>query len=377
MLHLMKYRGKITLNEKTTVFWSFIFAFILTTLMYMAFGGMSTTPDTMKTALVMENQGETAKALKSVLTMLENSEEKLIAVKEMTREEAEKKLEDDEISGIFIAGEQPELQVGENGLEQSILQVIMEQFQSRMNFISDVSREKPENQAAAMVSIMKNANAVYVEEGALGGEKPDPFVQYFFAVIAMTCLFGCYLGMDVATQLQGNVGAVGARRMVSSTSKIKMFFCDVGIAFVADFVVTILLMCYMRYVLKLEIGDDWPRMLLIAFVGCLMGVAIGVWVGSMTKISEGVKVGILTMTGLFSSFLSGLMISDIKGVLEQSCPVINRLNPASLITDALYSITMFPDHARFIRDIVTLAALALAFFGTAFYKMRRVRYDSI
>ncbi len=377
MLHLMKYRGRITLREKTTVFWSFIFAFILTTLMYMAFGGISTTPDTMETALVMEDQGAEAMALKSVLTMLEDSEEKLITVEEMTRGEAEKKLEKEKISGIFIAGEKPELLVAENGLEQSVLQVIMEQFQSRMNFLSDVGREKPENQAAAMVSMMKNASAVYVEEGALGGEKPDPFIQYFFAVIAMTCLFGCYLGMDIATQLQGNVGAVGARRMVSSTSKMKMFLCDVGIAFAVDFVVSVLLMCYMRFVLKLEIGNDWPRMILIAFVGCLMGVAIGVWVGSMTRIGEGVKTGILTLTGLFSSFLSGLMISDIKGVLEQSCPIINRINPASLITDALYSITMFPDDARFIRDIVTLVALALAFFGTAFYKMRRVRYDSI
>ncbi len=377
MLHLMKYRGKITLREKTTVFWSFIFAFILTTLMYMAFGGMGTTPDTMKTALVMEDQGTKAMALKSVLTMLEDSEEKLIAVEEMSIEEAKKKLEKEKISGIFIAGEDPELQVAENGLEQSVLQVIMEQFQSRMNFLSDVGREKPENQASAMASMIRNASAVYVEEGALGGEKPDPFIQYFFSVIAMTCLFGCYLGMDIATQLQGNVGPVGARRMVSSTSKVKMFLCDVGIAFGVDFVVAILLMCYMRFVLKLEIGDDWPRMTLIAFVGCLMGVAIGVWIGSLTKISAGIKEGILTMAGLFSSFLSGLMIGDIKGVLEESCPIINRLNPASLITDALYSITMFPDDARFIRDIVTLGALALIFFGTAYYKMRRVRYDSI
>ena len=90
MLHLMKYRGRITLREKTTVFWSFVFAFILTTLMYMAFGGMNDAPDTMKTALVMEDQGAEAMALKSVLTMLEDSEEKLISVEEMTREEAEK-----------------------------------------------------------------------------------------------------------------------------------------------------------------------------------------------------------------------------------------------------------------------------------------------
>jgi len=377
MRHLIIYRGKITLREKTTLFWSFIFSFILGTLMYMAFGGIMDTPGNMKTALVMEDQGTEAIALKTVLNMIGDSEESPIKVEEMSRKEAEGKLKEEEISGIFFAGKEAELQVAENGLNQSVLQVILEQFQSKMNFISDVGREKPEKLASAAASIMQSANTVYVEEESLGGEKPDPFIQYFFSVIAMTCLFGCYLGMDIATQLQGNVGAVGARRMVSSTSKTKMFLCDVGIAFAADFIVTVLLMCYFRFVLKLEIGDDWARMLMIAFAGCLLGVAIGVWIGSLYKLSAGMKEGILTLTGLFSSFLSGLMISDIKGVLEKSCPVINRLNPASLITDAFYSITMFPDDARFIRDIVTLSALALVFFGMAVFKMRRVRYDSI
>lgn len=377
MLHLIKYRGKIILREKTTLFWSFIFSFILATLMYMAFSDMSAAPDTMRTALVMKEQGTEAQALKSVLTILGSSEDSFIKAEEMSEKEAEKKLKDDEICGIFLAGKTPELRIAENGLEQSILQGILEQFQSRMNYIADVSREKPEKLNEAAASIMKETSAVYVEEGALGGEKPDGFIQYFFSVIAMTCLFGCYLGLDIAIQLQGNVGAVGARRMVSATKKVRMFLCDAGVAFALDFIITALLMLYMRYILKLEIGNDWPRMLLIAFAGCLMGVAIGILIGSMSRLSYGVKTGIMTMGGLFSSFLSGLMVGSIKGLLEEYCPVVNRLNPASVITDALYSITMYPDSARFIRDIVTLTILALIFLGTAFYNMRRVRYDSI
>lgn len=377
MLHLIKYRTKCTLREKTTLFWSFIFSFILGTLMYMAFGNMSTMPDAVQVALVMEDEGTEAVMLKTVLHMMGGVDDGLIRVEDMSREEAEKKLKKDEISGIFFAGKEAELLVAENGVEQSVLQAILEQFQSRVNFISDVSREKPEKLKDAVASIMRNAGAVYVEESSLGGEKPDAFIQYFFAVIAMTCLFGAYLGMDIATQLQGNVKAVGARRMVSSTGKLKMFLCDVGTVFATDFAATVLLVCYLRFILKLEIGDDWPRMLLIVFVGCLTGVALGVWIGSLSGISAGVKEGILTAAGLVSSFLSGLMIGGIKGLLEKFCPIVNRLNPASLITDAFFSITMFPDNARFIRDVVTLTAVALIFFVAAFIKMRRVRYDSI
>lgn len=377
MLHLIKYRGKTTLRERTTLFWSFIFSFILGTLFYLAFGNMNTMPDTMRAALVMEDEGTEAVMLKTILHMIGGADDGLIKIEDMSREEAEKKLKKDEISGIFFAGKEAELLVAENGVEQSVLQAILEQFQSRVNFFSDVSEEKPENIKDAVASIMRNANAVYVEESLLGEEKPDGFIQYYYALIAMTCLFGAYLGMDIATQLQANVGAVGARRMVSSTGKMKMFLCDVGTVFVADFLAAVLLLCYLRFILKLEIGDDWPRMLLIVFVGCLMGIAVGVWIGSMSRIGAGVKEGILTAAGLFSSFLSGLMISGIKGILEEFCPIVNRLNPASLITDAFYSITMYPDNARFFRDIFTLSALALILFGAAFIKMRRVRYDSI
>ena len=108
-----------------------------------------------------------------------------------------------------------------------------------------------------------------------------------------------------------------------------------------------------------------------------MGISVGVLVGSMAKFSLNVKNGILTLFGLFSSFLSGLMIGGIKGLLEEHCPIINRINPASVITDAFYSISMYPDSARYARDICTLSALALILFVVAFMKIRRVRYDSI
>lgn len=377
MLHLIKYRAKNTLREKTTLFWAFLFPFILGTLFCMAFGGAGEDLDTIETALVMEDESAAAKALQMVLTMMGDAEDSPVSVKEMSQKEAEKKLEEGKISGIFVGGETAKLLVAENGLEQSILQVILEQFQSRVSFIMDIGKEKPEKLADISETIIQSTDASYVKESALGGENPDAFIQYYFALLAMACLFGSYLGMDVATQLQGNVEAVGARRMVSSTSKIKMALCDVCVISIVDFISITLLLFYLRYILKVQIGENWPKIMLIVYTGCLLGISIGLWIGSMSKVKEGVKVGILTLTGLFSSFLSGLMIGGIKGMIEDTCPLINRINPASVITDALYSISIYPDHGRYIRDIIILAVWMVFFLGLAFWKMRRVRYDSI
>lgn len=377
MLHLIKYRVKNIFREKSTLFWSFCFSFILGTLFYMAFNNMYSDLNTIQTALVIEDDSPEGVALKTVLTMISDSEDSLIAVEEMSKEEAEKKLRKEEIVGVFFAGKETRLIIKENGVEQSVLQAILEHFQSRVAFITNVGKEHPEKLMDVGMSIMKNASATYVEETALGNEKPNSFLQYYFALIAMTCLFGSYMGMDVAMQLQANVGAVGARRCVSSTSKMKMLISDICTICVTEFIVNILLLCYLKYALKVEIGNNWGKILPIVLLGTIVGIAIGVLIGSIQKFGIGAKVGILTAVGLFSSFLSGLMVGGIKGVLEEHCPIVNRINPASVITDAFYSITMYPDEARYSRDILTLGILAAVLFAVTLMKVRRVRYDSI
>ena len=58
MIHLIKYRAKSILREKTTFFWSFAFSFILVTLFFMAFSNASSDKlETIDVALVMEDEG--------------------------------------------------------------------------------------------------------------------------------------------------------------------------------------------------------------------------------------------------------------------------------------------------------------------------------
>ena len=48
----------------------------------------------------------------------------------------------------------------------------------------------------------------------------------------------------------------------------------------------------------------------------------------------------ISMTG---STLAGLMNSKIKFAVDQNMPIINKLNPAALITDAFYCINVYDD----------------------------------
>ena len=112
-------------------------------------------------------------------------------------------------------------------------------------------------------------------------------------------------------------------------------------------------------------------------VGSLIGVAFGIFIGSLGHMREAAKVGIMLSVSMVASFLSGLMASQIKNVVEQYCPIVNRINPAALITDALYCMSVYNNPERYGKDLLILTIMAVLLVVSAFVMVRRERYDSI
>ena len=139
----------------------------------------------------------------------------------------------------------------------------------------------------------------------------------------------------------------------------------------------IILILYLRYILRLDFQGNMTPMLLITFLGCLIGVSLGFFVGSLGKMREGVKIGLLLAVSMTCCFLSGLMNNTIKDIVEKNIPVLNRLNPAALISDAFYCINVYNDPARYYRNLIILAVMSVLLTGASFFMIRRERYDSL
>ncbi len=92
---------------------------------------------------------------------------------------------------------------------------------------------------------------------------------------------------------------------------------------------------------------------------------------------EGIKVGILLGISMTGSFLAGLMSADMKYAVEQHAPLVNRINPAAVITDALYCINVYDDAVRYRRSLVTLTCMCVVLTLVSFLLIRRERYDSL
>ena len=238
-----------------------------------------------------------------------------------------------------------------------------------------IATQHPEKLSDALSSL--NDYQTLVKEKSLGGHSLDPTLTYFLALIAFACLSGVYLSIHSTVQLQANLSALGERRSITPTHKLSLILGDLLVLESIHFVNILILELYLTQVLHISLGHDIPKLLLITFMGTLIGICLGILIGCAGKLSYSVKSGIGVLVTLLPSFLAGLMFGGMKNVIEQHCPVINRINPASVLSDAFYCLSVYDDAVRYRRCILILVIMCLLCISFSFLMIRRERYDSI
>lgn len=375
MLKQMKYALLTKLRNPSIVFLPFLFPLALATLMYFAIGQMDQADfETVPAAVVVEKEGA---AVNSFLTFVDAMDESsgLIRAEKMTEEAALQALEKGEAEGIFYVGSDVRLTVSGNGFPESILQSVLASYQSGEEAVKDIARLHPEGMQDALEKMKEYDTAV--NQVSLGGTTIDGNVQIFYALIGMACLYGCFIGFGCALWLQANLTALAARRCVAPVHRLKLILTEFGAGFLVHFANMIVLLAYMRYVLKLEFTGSFAEMTGLVLVGSMFGVSMGIFVGSLGKVGEGIRIGILLGISMSLSFLAGLMDASVKDAVEQHAPVLSRVNPAALISDALYCINVYDAPERFADNMVILIIMSALMVGGAFLIVRRERYGSI
>ena len=80
---------------------------------------------------------------------------------------------------------------------------------------------------------------------------------------------------------------------------------------------------------------------------------------------------------MISSFLSGLMIGDIKGYIAERAPWLNNINPASVISDSIHCLNIYSDYRRYTTKMVTMLIMIAVFSVIGLIFTRRKKYASI
>lgn len=374
--HLFKYGFKSLMRTKEVVFWTWVFPFALCTFMYMAFSNLFETTEqfhAIPVAVVQEKEDEVIDRMFEAVS--KEGEGQLLRVNKTSEEEAEQMLEDEEVQGIIFVQDELSLKVSENGMEQTLLKMVLDQFAQYKKTITDVAQIHPEQ---VMQTVMElSSQKEYYEETNSSGGNQDNVINFFYAIFAMTCLFASYAGCDKAEKIQANVSVLGQRRNIVPVHKMKNILVDFLACELMQYSIVCLLLLYMKFVLRLELGDKLPAIFLLLFVGTSYGIMFGIFVGSLPRIGEGMKIGLLTGINLLFCAMSDLMATGVKDLIEHSVPFVNDINPAALISDSFYALNIYDTYGRFAQNMLLLGIGAVVLAVVSYLMVRRSRYASL
>lgn len=383
MFLIMKRQILVNIREKSNIFWTMIFPLILATLFHFTLGEMldQNGMETISAAYVTQSAAESAESPShqekdSFIEYLESFDNSWLKILPMTEKEAENALKNDEILGTFYGGEEKSLTIGENSTYTSILSQILEIYEKNEVLIARIAQDHPEHLSDAVTALEDYKTCT--ETVTFGGTSMDSVQNYFFALIAMTCLYGSFMGMYNAVGVQVNTSVLGARLTAGCVKRYKSIAASLLSSWMISFLEVLILLFYMDVILgDIDLSGQILQIFVICAAATLYSCSLGMVIGTVGSWSANLKNGIVVAVSMACSFAADLMLSGVKGAIETYAPVINRINPGALTTDAFYSVLVYNDTEKYFRSLILLTVFALLLLTAAVLSMRRMRYESI
>lgn len=376
--HVFIYRLKIGLRDRQMLFWTFLFPLILATLFGMAFTNLSSGEsfDTVPIAVVDNDAYRQDSALQAVLeSVSQATHDPLFSLRKLSQADADKALTDGVIAGYILPGEDLGIVVRNSGIRQTILKIFIDEYLQITSATGSIVRENPAAGATLQERLGKRLELI--RNKPAGTANPDTTLVYYYALIAMACLYGGFWGLQEVESIQADQSAQAARISLVPVSKMKIFASSLLAAISIHFLSILILLAYLNYILRIDFGSRIGLVLLGSFTGCMLGVTLGLLIGSLAKGGDMIKRALLIGFSMISSFLSGLMIVNIKYIVTRSVPLISWINPANLISDAFYALYYYDTQTRFFTNIAVQLLMIVIMSAIVVLRVRRQRYASL
>ncbi len=385
-LHYLKYEILSSLRVKDLIFWLILFPIILGTLFKIAFGHLYEKFDTFSAIPVAvvdeapELDSEFALKLeifptRDIIDSVSEGDQPFLKVTYTDRKQADELLKKGKVTGIISMEGKLSLTVHDSGIEETLLQNFVDRFNSSITVVTEAITSNPNAEAEIIQAISTEIKAV--TDIPLTKGNTDYYTEYFYNLIAMVAMYGSLTGLNITIRNQGNLSKLGARKCCSPAPKSISLLASLIGSFAVQSICMLICVSFLRFVLRIDFGSRLPAVYLAAVCGGILGVSFGFCIGSIGALKTEIKTSICFAVSMFFCFCSGLMIGNMKIIIEEKAPWFNKINPAAVITDSLYYLNVDKDYSRFQIKMITIAVLSAAMILLGFGLTRRKKYASL
>ena len=389
MLHNFKYTLKTLFKNKILIFWTFAFPLIMATFFNMAFKNITNSEklDIIDIAVVNNEEYQNNEIYRNTLEQLSDSnEDKLFNIVYVDEQQAKELLNDNKITGYIKLEETTKIVFKENGINETILKYVTEEIEEKSIMIKNLSEQEIEKEIKTgnyninydeLTNKIKELMQTETNIKDVSNKKLDYAMIEYYTLIAMACLYGGTISMNVINKKLPNMCNIGKRISVSPTKKKTTILSSLISSYITQLIGLALLFIYTIFILKVDYGTNTPLIILLGMVGSLTGLSLGLLIGTIIKKNENIKIGILIGITMLGCFLSGMMGITMKYIIDKNIPLINKLNPAAIITDGFYSLYYYDTLDRYWYNIISLLIISLILILISANSLRRQKYDNI
>ncbi|MEG0374083.1 MAG: ABC transporter permease [Raoultibacter sp.] len=393
MWNTFKYTIISTLREKSVLLWALLFPVVLATLFNVMFSGIdeSYSFKAIPTAVIDNTQYQDAEAFEAMIeTLSEQSSDQVLDTHFVAdAEEAEELLKSGAVDAYISvdASGEPELFLSSTqtlqsltSVNETILKDILDRYLHTQASIEIIVENNPMVLAdPAFVDSLFDLDS-YTEEISVTANESSESVRYFYALLGFSTIMAANIALVVVVRTQANLSDLGARRAVGATSRTKTLTATLGAAWLLSFTCLVIAFCFIRFIVGIDFGGRDAECILGLFAASLMATALGAAIGSIPKLPERAKGGIMTGLSCGLALFAGLYGTSSQRLADDitlSAPWFQTANPVKQVADLFYSLYYYDTLDPFFSTVGTILVITavLALFAAIF--MRRQRYASL
>ncbi|SEL03638.1 ABC-2 type transport system permease protein [Pseudobutyrivibrio ruminis] len=379
-IRIFIYKIKELSRKYWLVGWNFIFPLVLATAFFLGFGNLiKEDPDTFQTLEVgYVNELDESAGFDQVLEELSEENDEGTTVLSLhtysSKDDAVKAMNNGDIKGFYLESEDGiETIIVSNGYDSTIMNEIVREYDNYTDVITQIAKDHPEKVADAIDAITSENS--FISEHNFGNETSQ-YIQYFYALLAMTSLFSSWISTNMLEGICANMSEQGKRVECAPTPKFMSITAGLLAGVLLQIVSNIIVVIYIQYILGINLGVPMGTMILLCTIGSALGISTGTLMGSVIR-NPRLLVTVPLFFTMTCSFFSGLMWGQIKQIIQYNCPIINKINPAALLTNAMYVRSTYGATAEFHQDITIMCLMIAGCIIVASIFLRRRKYVSL